>query len=246
MERLRQKKRGGGVGEGSVWSGRGCVWNSALLSVTSESSAVLSIHSRLSLPVCLCFPPPDLKTIAQLLFTILDKVEPSGLKFRVHVVPLGQDTCNVFHSSPFPLQIPDKFYTPFPLQISVLAKRKTQQQTWKRNEWEPNGNRLFFFCPMRSWLILETKQKKKPHHIELISRKPSHSRCIPLLSLAILPATANPARSDEEWKVVNRKWHVANGKHRRCVTHHLQPSDVYSIAYEKSTVQPGGCEIWRL
>lgn len=158
---VKTEKKGGGVGEGSVWSGRGCVWNSALLSVTSESSAVLSIHSRLSLPVCLCFPPPDLKTIAQLLFTILDKVEPSGLKFRVHVVPLGQDTCNVFHSSPFPLQIPDKFYTPFPLQISVLAKRKTQQQTWKRNEWEPNGNRLFFFCPMRSWLILETKQKKK-------------------------------------------------------------------------------------
>lgn len=64
-----------------------------------------------------------------------------------------------------------------------------------RAEWKP----AFFFLSNEKLTHFGNKtEKKNPHHIELISRKPSHSRCIPLLSLEILPATASPARSDEE------------------------------------------------
>lgn len=150
--------------------------------------------------------------------------------------------------------IPARFRCKFP--TSSTLRSPSRSQFWQREKHNSRPERgtnesrmetgFFFSVQWEADSFWKQNRKKKTHHIELISRKPSHSRCIPLLSLAILPATANPARSDEEWKVVNRKWHVANGKHRRCVTHHLQPSDVYSIAYEKSTVQPGGCEIWRL
>lgn len=105
MEELRQKKRG----EGSVWSGRRCVWNSGL-------NHLQCFPFTWAVPSCvpLLFPPTrtDLKQQLRYMVTMLAKVEPLILILEfLSCRGTGDNPMFPIPAVSFP--IPDKYFFSF-------------------------------------------------------------------------------------------------------------------------------------
>lgn len=84
---------------------------------------------------------------------------------------MGQDTCNIFHSSPFPLQ--------FPTTSTLCSPSRSQFWRGEKHKSRPEGGRNESRMEMETsfliFFLLSNEKlthfgKRQTHHIELVSR----------------------------------------------------------------------------